>query len=84
VLKTRVAAYALAHGTPISSPALSQLLATELYGRRFFPYYAFNVVAGLDSDGKGAVFTYDAVGSYERVEYAAQVRTLMPSRLYLL
>lgn len=30
------------------------------------------VVAGLDSAGKGAVFTYDAVGSFERVEYAAQ------------
>ena len=30
------------------------------------------MVAGIDSAGKGAVFTYDAVGSFERVGYAAQ------------
>lgn len=30
------------------------------------------MVGGLDSSGRGAVFTYDAVGSFERVGYAAQ------------
>ena len=30
------------------------------------------MVAGVDSEGKGAVFTYDAIGSFERTMYAAQ------------
>lgn len=35
----------------MSTNAAAQLLSTMLYGRRFFPYYTINIIAGLDEEG---------------------------------
>lgn len=72
VLKSRAVAYQHAHRRPMPVHAAAQLLGNTLYYKRFFPYYAFCLCAGLDEEGKGAVYTYDAVGSHERVGFSCQ------------
>ncbi|RKP11785.1 nucleophile aminohydrolase, partial [Piptocephalis cylindrospora] len=61
--------YKYKHNKAISCPATAQMLSNMLYMRRFFPYYTFNIVGGLDPEGRGAVYSFDPVGSFEREEY---------------
>jgi 20S proteasome subunit beta 6 len=71
-LHSRHVTYQFNHRQPMSANAVAQLVSTTLYMKRFFPYYTFNLVAGLDEEGKGAIYTYDAIGSFERVGYGCQ------------
>jgi len=63
--------YKYQHGKAISVKACAQRLSTILYHKRFFPYYAYAILGGLDEDGKGALYSYDPVGSYEREQCRA-------------
>ena len=71
VLNARLQMYNHEHQKEMSTPAVAQLLSTMMYYKRFFPYYVSNILAGLDSEGKGAVYHYDPVGHCERNLYYA-------------
>jgi len=59
------------HNKDMSVSAIAQMLSKMLYGRRFFPYYVSNVLAGLDEEGNGVVYSYDPVGHCEKELYHA-------------
>jgi len=71
LITARLQMYEHEHGKQMTCPAIAQMLSTVLYYRRFFPYYTYNILAGLDAEGKGCVFSFDPVGSYEREMYRA-------------
>jgi len=68
----RLKVFAQDHNKEMSTKSVAAMLSTILYYKRFFPYYTHNVVAGLDEEGKGAIYSFDPVGSYEREGYRAK------------
>lgn len=72
MLKIRIEIYRSTHKRDPSLDNIAQMLSTTLYGRRFFPYYAFNILVGQGEDGKFRCYGYDAVGSYDEAPYGAQ------------
>ncbi|CAK3850821.1 Proteasome subunit beta type-6 [Lecanosticta acicola] len=70
-LDTMVKMYRYQHGKDISVGACAQRLSHILYGKRFFPYYVHAILGGIDEAGKGALYSYDPVGSYEREQCRA-------------
>lgn len=71
LLKARMKMYEHTHNKKMTTGAVAAMLSTVLYYRRFFPFYVYNIVAGLDDEGKGCVYSFDPVGSYEREPYRA-------------
>lgn len=70
-LEIRLKMYEHEHNVKASAPAVAQLVSTMLYNRRFFPFYVNTVVAGINKEGEGCIYSYDPVGSYERETYRA-------------
>ncbi|KAG8465400.1 hypothetical protein KFE25_002707 [Diacronema lutheri] len=70
LLRARMVQYEHQNGKTPKTSAVAQLVSQMLYGRRFFPLLTKNIVAGLDEDGVGCVYTFDVVGCLERVRVA--------------
>ena len=51
-LKARCTTYEFQNDKPMGCVSFAQMLSNTLYYRRFFPYYTFNIVAGLDAGGQ--------------------------------
>lgn len=69
-LLTRIRIYKMQNKREPSPESIAKLLSNTLYGRRFMPFYAFNLLCGLDAtSGEGIIYGYDAIGSYQPVNY---------------
>lgn len=53
MLAARMESFEFMHRQKMNTQSIAQMISATLYSRRFFPYYTFNVVAGIDEEGKG-------------------------------
>ena len=71
-LKARIEIYRSQHKRDPDVASIASMLSVTLYMRRFFPFYAFNLLCGQKHDGNFAVYGYDAIGSYDEMSYGSQ------------
>lgn len=43
--------YRHAHAKDMPLRSIARMIQTMLYGRRFFPYYVYNILGGIEEDG---------------------------------
>ncbi|MFH4983158.1 hypothetical protein AB6A40_009867 [Gnathostoma spinigerum] len=71
LLEARLHKYRFDYRADMTVDLCAELLSRNLYYRRFFPYYTGSILAGIDENGNGAVFSYDPIGCIERLQYSS-------------
>ncbi|EDO06227.1 Proteasome subunit beta type-1 family protein [Babesia bovis T2Bo] len=71
-LERQIELYRFKHHREPGISVIAQLLSTILYSRRFFPYYTFNILCGVDENGRGITCGFDAIGNYGFDAYMAK------------
>jgi len=46
--------YKHAHAKEMPLRAIARLIQTMLYAKRFFPYYVYNILGGIEEDGSSS------------------------------
>ncbi|XP_008641611.1 PREDICTED: proteasome subunit beta type-1, partial [Corvus brachyrhynchos] len=69
IIEARLKMYRHSNNKTMTTGAIAAMLSTILYSRRFFKYFFFFFFFFFS--GKGAVYSFDPVGSYERDSYKA-------------
>ena len=69
-LKAEVSLYRLRRSAPLTAEGAATLLANILNGNRFYPYYAWLILGGVDARG-GHVFSVDPAGGSIEDKYVS-------------
>ena len=48
------------------------MVSTHLWNNRFNNCFEYNILGGIDIYGEGAVFNYDSIGRFMRVDYSVK------------
>jgi 20S proteasome subunit beta 6 len=59
-------------GRSPDAESLAQLFGNTLCGRRFMPFYAFNMLCGFNKERQGVVHGYDSIGSFDNLKHGIQ------------
>uniref|UniRef100_A0A9L0J9G5 Proteasome subunit beta n=1 Tax=Equus asinus TaxID=9793 RepID=A0A9L0J9G5_EQUAS len=75
IIEARLKMYKHSNNKAMTTGAIAAMLSTILYSRRFFPYYVYNIIGGLDEE---AVFRSRGTDVFHQIPFG--LTWLLPKR----